>query len=181
MEMSLTTKGVSPNGAKLPVALFPGSARFWLVAFLMAAYTAGYAWSAPTADTADELLRAYEIRHGIAYPLEGPFLGGAFHFGPMWFYLTALPLWISHDWLAVAIHVHPTSAPVSILVVAVLWLHYRRCRTLLVPLVAFAAGFLVSFIPYVVSQIRGGFADWVSATAYMSGQVVAANIVNTPT
>ncbi|MDQ2963600.1 MAG: hypothetical protein M3R31_10660, partial [Pseudomonadota bacterium] len=62
--------------------LFPGSARFWLVAFLMAAYTAGYAWSAPTADTADELLRAYEIRHGIAYPLEGPFLGGALHLGP---------------------------------------------------------------------------------------------------
>lgn len=253
---------------KLHFPLFPSLARFWLVALLMAAYTAGYAWSAPTADTADELLRAYEIRHGIAYPLEGPFLGGAFHFGPMWFYLTALPLWISHGWLgvalfigficslkfplaylcgrklidadfgalwaaamfvpgwasleqlvflnpngvaaatllvlavalrglekriewptfaalglalAVAIHVHPTSAPVFILVVAVLWLHYQRCRTLLVPLLAFVVGFLVPFIPYVVSQIRGGFADWVSATAYMSGQVVFANIVNTPT
>jgi hypothetical protein len=256
-----------PDNSRLPFAFFPSSARFWLVAFLMAAYTAGYAWSAPTADTADELLRAYEIRHGIAYPLEGPFLGGALHFGPMWFYLTALPLWISHSWLAVAlfigficslkfplaylcgrklidadfgllwaaamfvpgwasleqlvflnpngvaaaallvlavslrglekrigwptftalglalavaIHVHPTSAPVFILVVLVLWLHYRRSQRLLGPLVAIVAGFLVPFIPYVVSQIRGGFADWGSATAYMSGQVVPTNIVNVP-
>ncbi|TMG84437.1 MAG: hypothetical protein E6H78_09775, partial [Betaproteobacteria bacterium] len=68
-----------------PSALFSSPARFGLVAFLMVAYAAGYAWSAPTTDTADELLRAYEIRHALAYPLEGPFLGGALHFGPMWF------------------------------------------------------------------------------------------------
>jgi hypothetical protein len=265
---NLFTNALGMRLIRLPFALFPSSARFWLIAFLMAAYTAGYAWSTPTADTADELLRAYEIRHAIAHPLEGPFLGGALHFGPMWFYLTALPLWISHSWLAVAlfigfvcslkfplayvcgrklidadfgllwaaamfvpgwtsleqlvflnpnavaaaallvlaislrglekrigwptfaalglalavaIHVHPTSAPVFILVAPVLWIHYRRCHSLLGPLVAIAAGFLVPFIPYVVSQIRDGFADWGSASAYMSGQVVPANIVNVPT
>ena len=250
-----------------PSALFSSPARFGLVAFLMVAYAAGYAWSAPTTDTADELLRAYEIRHALAYPLEGPFLGGALHFGPMWFYLTALPLWISHSWLAVALfigfvcslkfplaylcgrklidadfgllwaaamfvpgwtsleqlvflnpngvaaaallvlaislhclekkiewpmfaalglslaaalHVHPTSVPVFILVAPVLWIHYRRRQALLGPLIALAAGFLLPFIPYVVSQFRGGFSDWGSAAAYMSGQVVPANIVNVP-
>ncbi len=233
----------------------------------MTAYVAGYAWSAPNTDTADELLRAYEIRHALAYPLEGPFLGGALHFGPLWFYLTALPLWISQSWLAVAlfigfvcslkfplaylcgrklidadfgllwaaamfvpgwasleqlvflnpnavaaaallvlaialrglerkiewptfaalgvalaaaIHVHPTSAPVFILVAPVLWAHHRRGRSVLGPSAAIAAGFVVPFIPYAVSQIRGGFADWGSAGAYLSGQVVPANIVNAP-
>src|SRR5438309_9287 len=68
----------------MPAAHFPGSSRFWLVALLMAAYAAGYAWSSPTTDTADELLKAYGIRHALAYPIEGPFLGGALHFGPLW-------------------------------------------------------------------------------------------------
>jgi hypothetical protein len=251
----------------LSSALFPGSTRFWLIAFFMAAYAAGYAWSSPSTDTADELLQAYAIRHAVAYPLEGPFLGGALHFGPLWFYLTALPLWISQSWLAVALfigficslkfplaylcgrklidadfgvlwaaamfvpgwtsleqlvflnpngvaaaallvlaislralekesdwptfaalglalavamHVHPTSAPVFILLAPVLWAHHRRGQTVPVALGAIAAGFLVPFLPYVVSQIGGGFADWRSATAYVSGQVVLTNIVNVP-
>src|SRR5438067_2634056 len=67
-----------------PTRPFPASLAFGLIAFMMAAYAAGYAWSTPSADTADELLRAYEIRHGNAYPLEGPFLGNALHLGPMW-------------------------------------------------------------------------------------------------
>ena len=233
----------------------------------MAAYAAGYAWSSPSTDTADELLKAYGIRHALAYPIEGPFLGGALHFGPLWFYLTALPLWISQSWLgvalfigfvcslkfplaylcgrklidadfgllwaaamfvpgwasleqlvflnpngvaaaallvlaialraiekqsdwptfaafglalAVAMHVHPTSAPVFILVAPVLWAHYRRGQSLPGAVVAIPAGFLVLFLPYVVSQIGGGFADWRSASAYVSDQVVLANIVNAP-
>lgn len=233
----------------------------------MAAYAAGYAWSSPSTDTADELLKAYGIRHALAYPLEGPFLGGALHFGPLWFYLTALPLSISQSWLgvalfiglvcslkfplaylcgrklidadfgllwaaamfvpgwasleqlvflnpngvaaaallvlaialraiekqsnwptfaalglalAVAMHVHPTSAPVFILVAPVLWAQYRRGQSLSGAVAAIAAGFLVLFLPYVVSQIGGGFSDWGSASAYVSGQVVLANFVNAP-
>ena len=251
----------------VPSTLFPASARLGLIAFLMAAYTAGYAWSAPTADTADELLRAYEIRHALAYPLEGPFLGGALHLGPLWFYLTALPLWISESWLAVALfigfvcslkfplaylcgrklldadfgllwavamfvpgwtsleqlvflnpnavaaatlavlaialrcleervewptfaalglalavalHVHPTSAPIFVLLVPVLRAHHRRGQALGVPLLALASGFFVPFLPYVVSEVRGGFADWTSASTYVSAQIVPANIVNVP-
>ncbi len=238
-----------------------------VLGFLMAAYTAGYAWSTPSADTADELLRAYEIRHAVAYPLEGPFLGGALHLGPVWWYLTALPLWLSHRWLAVAlfigfvcslkfplayfcgrrlldpvfgllwaaamfvpgwpsleplvflnpnavaaaallvllvalrsvdperewpafaalglclavaIHVHPTAAPVFLLLAPVLWTRYRRRSGLAAPLVALAAGFIAPFLPYVVSEVRGGFGDWRTASAYLHAQVVPGNIVSVP-
>src|SRR5688572_21874734 len=83
--------------------LFSAPAALLVVVLLMAAYVAGYAWSAPHTDTADELMRAYEIRHGIAYPLEGPPLGQVLHVGPIWFYLTAVPLWIWHSWLGAAL------------------------------------------------------------------------------
>jgi hypothetical protein len=61
-----------------------------------------------------------------------------------------------------------------------LWARHRRHQNLLGPVAAIAAGFLVLFIPYVISQIRGGFGDWGSATTYLSGQVVPANIANAP-
>ena len=85
--------------------VFGREAGYALVAFLMLAYTAGYAFSTPHTDTADELLRAYEIRHALAYPLEGPYLGNAIHLGPIWFYLVAAPLWIAQSWLAAALFV----------------------------------------------------------------------------
>jgi hypothetical protein len=247
--------------------LLPPAAGYVLILFLMAAYIAGYAWSAPHTDTADQILRAYGIRHGLAYPAEGPFLGNALHLGPIWFYLTAIPLWISESWLAVAIfigficslkfplafvcgrslvdrdfgflwaaamfvpgwstleqliflnpnavamasllilaitlrglekganvatfaalglalgfaiHVHPTSAPFFLLGVLLLWIHYRRTHTVLVPIAAVAAGFLVPFLPYVVSQVGSGYSDWNSASTYMTRQVVPANIVHAP-
>jgi len=85
--------------------MFPRWMALAIVLALMVAYTAGYAWSAPNTDSADELWHAYQIRHGISYPLEGPFLGGALHLGPFWFYLVALPLWFSSSWLCVAIFI----------------------------------------------------------------------------
>lgn len=92
----------SPRAARV---LFPAPVAFLVVATLMVAYTAGYAWSAPNTDTADELMRAYEIRHAIAFPLEGPPLGNVLHLGPVWFYLTAVPLFISHSWLAAGLFI----------------------------------------------------------------------------
>lgn len=238
-----------------------------VIGVLMAAYTAAYAWSTPSADTADELMRAYEIRHAIAFPLEGPFLGNALHLGPLWWYLVALPLWIAPSWLAaalfvgfvcslkfplaylcgrrlldapfgllwavamfvpgwpsleplvflnpnavaaavllvlwlamrcaepgrgaaafaalglalaVAIHVHPTAAPMLLVIAPLLWMRWRDGRGVALPMVALAGGFAAPFLPYVVSQLRGGFADWTSASAYVTAQVVPANIVNTP-
>ena len=89
----------------MPRDIFSGPAAALVIALLMAAYVAGYAWSAPNTDSADELLRAYEIRHAIAFPLEGPPLGGVLHLGPFWFYLTAAPLFIEHSWLAAALFI----------------------------------------------------------------------------
>src|SRR5258705_8993078 len=71
----------------------------WLV------YAAGYAWSVGVPDTARDIFMAYRIRHGLEYPLEGPVLGipHAIHFGPVWFYLLALPLWIRDSWLSLVL------------------------------------------------------------------------------
>ena len=88
-----------------PRDLFSGPAAALVVALLMAAYVAGYAWSAPNTDSADELMRAYEIRHGLAFPLQGPPLGNVLHLGPAWFYLTALPLFAWHSWLSAALFI----------------------------------------------------------------------------
>ena len=71
----------------------------------MAIYVAAYAWSVPHTDTADELVHAHAIAHGLSYPAEGPFLGRAAHFGPFWFYLTALPLFVRDSWLAAALFI----------------------------------------------------------------------------
>jgi len=89
----------------MPRDLFSGPAAALVIALLMAAYVAGYAWSAPNTDSADELLRAYEIVNGIAFPMQGPPLGGVLHLGPFWFYLTALPLLADHSWLAAALFI----------------------------------------------------------------------------
>jgi hypothetical protein len=238
-----------------------------LVAALMILYTAGYAWSAPHTDTADELVHAYQIRLGISYPVEGPFLGNAIHLGPFWFYLVALPLWISSAWisaalfvgaicsakfplayycgrklldrdfgvlwavalfvpgwstleqlvflnpnavaastllvaaiclhgfssrlgprgfgclglaLALAIHVHPTSIPIFVLAAALLWSHHRRGDLGAARWLWLAGGFVVPFLPYIVSQVVAGFPDYGSASRYAAGQMSIANVVNAP-
>lgn len=89
----------------MPRALFSAPIAALVIALLTITYVAGYAWSAPNTDSADELMRAYEIRHGIAFPLEGPPLGNVLHLGPFWFYLTAVPLFASHSWLTVALFI----------------------------------------------------------------------------
>jgi hypothetical protein len=89
-----------------PVAeLVPRRGAYLLILAMMAIYTFGYAFSAVHTDSADELWKAFGIRHGIAYPLEGPPLGGVLHLGPYWFYLTAAPLWVHSSWLASAIFI----------------------------------------------------------------------------
>ena len=72
---------------------------------MMALYVAGYAWSAPHTDSADELMRGYEIARGLAFPLQGPPLGQVLHLGPAWFYLMAPPLLAWKSWLAGALFV----------------------------------------------------------------------------
>jgi hypothetical protein len=86
--ISALTRGLAakatPAAARAP-ALFPPWARIAILVCIVLTYTLAYAWSAPHTDTADELLHGYAIRHGISYPLEGPFLGQAIHLGPAWF------------------------------------------------------------------------------------------------
>jgi hypothetical protein len=101
----VASRVVSAYRRSTPRDLFSGPAAALVVLLLMAAYIAGYAWSAPNTDSADELMRAYEIRHGLAFPLEGPPLGNVLHLGPVWFYLTALPLFAWHSWLSAALFI----------------------------------------------------------------------------
>jgi hypothetical protein len=75
------------------------------VALAMAAYIAGYAFSASHTDTADELLRAYQIRHGSRFPTEGPPLGQVLHLGPVWYYIVSIPLFLHDSWLSAALFV----------------------------------------------------------------------------
>jgi hypothetical protein len=51
-------------------------------------------------DTARDAYWAWQIADGRQFPLEGPFVGSAFHGGPVWFYVLALPLVIAPGWLA---------------------------------------------------------------------------------
>jgi hypothetical protein len=74
-----------------------------LVAALMAAYVAGYAYSASIQDTSRDVYYAYAIRHALFLPLEGPILGAALHLGPAWFYALALPLFVHESWIAAAL------------------------------------------------------------------------------
>jgi len=76
-----------------------------MVGSLWLVYVAGYAWSVGVPDTARDVFMAYRIRHGLEYPLEGPVLGipHAIHFGPIWFYLLALPLWVRDSWLSLVV------------------------------------------------------------------------------
>jgi hypothetical protein len=59
----------SRRAAPPPVTGISPLTAWAVIGLLMAAYSAAYAWSTPGADTADALMRAYEIRHAIAYPL----------------------------------------------------------------------------------------------------------------
>jgi hypothetical protein len=233
---------------------------------LVAIYAAGYAWSAPHTDTADELLRAYEIREHIRFPLEGPPLGQVLHLGPAWFYVVAaafyiheswlwaalfiglvcglkfplaywcgrkladpgfgilwctalaVPGWASFEpliflnpnavamaelgtialalafrerattlsffwlglWLALAAHIHPTAAPMAVLAAALMVRHRHR----VVPwraVSSFAAGFVLPFAPYAISQIVAGFPDWRAVSGYVEHEVSIAGGLQAPT
>ncbi|HEX4330807.1 MAG TPA: hypothetical protein VH040_01605 [Usitatibacter sp.] len=73
-----------------------------LVAAMYIVYVASFAWSIAVPDTARDAYIAHGIRVGTFLPLEGPVLGvpSAVHFGPLWYYLVSVPLWVSDTWIA---------------------------------------------------------------------------------
>jgi hypothetical protein len=85
-----------------PVA--PGPDRFLVVAFWLL-YVAAGAQTGIATDTARDLLAAWDIVQGVHYPLRGPELYATWHLGPIWHYLLALPLWLSHSaaWTALLV------------------------------------------------------------------------------
>jgi hypothetical protein len=240
-----------------------------LVAALYIAYVASFAWSIAVPDTARDAFIAHGIRHGLAYPLEGPVLGvpSAIHFGPFWYYLVSLPLWVSDTWMAfvlfqgmvcalkfplawhcgrlllgarfgllwcavlalpgwttmegmipfnasaveaaslgvlaawlharerpgswkamlllglaldVALHVHPTTAPLAVMGLAALYWSWRGKENLGAIILAFFAGAVVLFIPYFVSQALAGWPDMMSARGYVTTQLGIGKILLAP-
>ncbi len=66
-------------------------AAFWLL------YVAAGAQTSIATDTARDLLAAWDIAQGLNFPLRGPELYATWHLGPIWHYLLALPLWLTHS------------------------------------------------------------------------------------
>ena len=56
-------------------------------------------------DFARDIGIALEIANGERWPLYGPLLNGNLHLGPAWYYLLAVPLWLTHSWIVVVLMV----------------------------------------------------------------------------
>jgi hypothetical protein len=69
---------------------------FWLAYVLVGAQTT------IATDTARDLIAAWDIVQGTHYPLRGPELYSTWTLGPIWYYLLALPLWLTHSAAAAA-------------------------------------------------------------------------------
>lgn len=82
----------------------PGRDRLLVVAFYLVYVVAGAQTSIAT-DTARDLLAAWDIVQGVHYPLLGPELYATWHLGPIWHYLLALFLWVTHSaaWTAMLV------------------------------------------------------------------------------
>jgi hypothetical protein len=79
---------------------------------------------------------------------------------------------------SLALHIHPTAAPVMLLGLEAvrsspMKSRFRCCACL-------AAGFLLPFIPYFIYQVHSGMPDAISAVQYLDSQVGASNLLNTP-
>ncbi len=96
-------------GAPLPPAApvagpMPARDRIVVAAFMAVTIASGIAGAAGY-DTTRDVAQAFAIRRFDAFPLHGPMFASAFHLGPLWFYVLALPLFVQQSWLAVALFV----------------------------------------------------------------------------
>jgi hypothetical protein len=61
--------------------------------------------SSSVMDTALDIYTAWQIASGNNFPLERPMLGGLIHIGPIWFYVLALPMIFTKNWVAISVWV----------------------------------------------------------------------------
>ncbi len=80
-------------------------ACYAVVAAFMSVHIASSVFGAAGPDTTRDVAAALLIRDHAAFPMHGPLLAGAWHLGPIWFYLLALPLIVCRSWTAVALFV----------------------------------------------------------------------------
>ncbi|MFA5685439.1 MAG: hypothetical protein WCZ65_07595 [Lysobacteraceae bacterium] len=73
----------------------PRPLRWLLLGLLMLIVAAPYPATTIILDLARDLVAAMRIGSGAELPLRGPVINAMGHLGPAWFYLLALPLWLS--------------------------------------------------------------------------------------
>jgi 4-amino-4-deoxy-L-arabinose transferase-like glycosyltransferase len=73
-------------------AALAGTPAAVVVSLLALAYVAPYAYATLSADGLRDLLASHAIAHGERFPLVGPLINNAFHLGPAWLYVQAVPL-----------------------------------------------------------------------------------------
>lgn len=59
----------------------------WVIALLTLIYAACLPFGTTTIDAGRDLVQAYQVASGSAFPVAGPQFKGIIHFGPLWFYL----------------------------------------------------------------------------------------------
>lgn len=75
------------------------------VALLVVIGSAVMVNSSSVVDTARDVYYAWQIASGSSFPLEGPHLGAVVHGSPVWFYLLAVPLVFTPNWVVLSLWV----------------------------------------------------------------------------
>ena len=97
------SKAVVPDGALAGRA----GRRVALAAILcaMVVYLCGALFAVSHLDFTRDVGVAYQIANGERWPLQGPVLNWNLHLGPVWYYALAVPLRLTHSWLAIVLTV----------------------------------------------------------------------------
>ena len=74
-----------------------------VIVFAMVTYLCCAPFAISHLDFARDIGVALGIASGERWPLYGPLLNGNLHLGPAWYYLLAVPLWLTHSWIVVVL------------------------------------------------------------------------------
>ena len=75
------------------------------VVFAMVVYLCSAPFAVSHLDFTRDVGVAYGIAHADRFPLQGPVENWNLHLGPVWYYLLAIPLRLTHSWLAIVLAV----------------------------------------------------------------------------